>query len=232
MKTFTATPDDVTLKRVPERAVVFLAALARRPDLRAHLAPLGFDAAAAAEGAALLTALLVPPAEAPVPLRPDAPTAAAALAQVAVDGRRWATRVRATLTARAPALGARLFAALPAEPVLALVAVLGRLRVLATDAEPETAAVLALLEARGLGLGAAQALETRLAALTGRSPAEPRVPAALQDAAVAEHRARRVALYLWYREWAEIARSALPRRHDLIALGLAAPRQGTRALAA
>lgn len=220
----TATPNAVTLKRTPERALHFLIVLAQRPALRRALAGVGFSEAEAAEGMRLISRLALPD---PAVFEPDAtsPAHAAAEARLAVDARALFKRGRAALERAVPEVAAELFDDLPAGTpgTLTIIHLVQRLRALQADPRPAAAQAVAVLEARGLGRAHLEILQGSLDVVMHMAP---RPPVSAQAAAPVEsHQARLLALYLWYREWAEAAHATFTKRQDLIALGLAKPQR-------
>jgi hypothetical protein len=224
----TATPNAVTLKRTPERALHFLIVLAQRPALRRALAGVGFTEAEAAEGMRLISRLTLPDAAV---VEPDAtsPAHAAAEARLAADARALFKRGRAALERAVPDLAAELFGDLPAGTpgTLTIIHLYQRLRALQQDTRPLAVKANAVLEARGLGRAHLDAMKASLdvvmrlapqAAGAGQTPAM--APPPLES-----HAERLLAVYLWFREWSEAAHATFTKRQDLIALGLAKPQR-------
>jgi hypothetical protein len=226
----TSGPDvtDDTLDRSVARAVKFLLGVGTIADVRQALDARGYDDAEHARAWTLVDRVsgrtsLVPPAVKPAASR-------------SVDARRaleaWIAQnlpiAAASLQFSFPAQHAFVFAggleaADGADGVVAAQQFLARVEALGgpkrgADRDGDQKA-LAQLERRGVGADARAELRTLVAAVqkgdATRTPAAP----------VTADRADKRALYAWYTEWADIARSLVSRRDHLIRLGLASRRK-------
>lgn len=218
-----------TLDRTPGRTLVFLRAVGTSVAIRARLARCGYDEAEHARGWALLQASGgrfndVPPAN-------DGDEAVQeAIADVDAWDEDGLRIVNASLRHRHPAQHAYVMSGLKAstgvEAVMGVVTLLDRLDALEGAPEREGTreadhAALATLAARGVDKAERKRLRARVkqaqsfAGVEGpdeRAAFEARVRGALLEQ-------RR-----WYEEWADVARSVIKRRDQLIRLGLASRR--------
>jgi hypothetical protein len=223
-----------TLEQTPARALTFLRAVGTSVVLRAKLAEHGYSDAEHERGWVLMqeaSGQFEGPAPAPSVDDAAVQKAIADLDAWDEDGLRI---VNASLRARHPAQHAFVMRGLKASTGVQAVLGVGTLldRLDALESAPERAgtreadhAALATLAARGVG----QAERARLRAKVklAQSFAGTRGPA---EQAVFERRVRRglIEQRQWFEEWADVARSVIKRRDQLIRLGLASrrPRQG------
>jgi hypothetical protein len=232
MTTADTPPSRQVLDEAPTRAIRLLKTLGTHLQIRAVLAArgythddhregwnllhaaAGFDAPAAAPGAALATTL--------------DETVRSAITELDATDEPLLRILRASLGRRFPAQAAFVLdgveSAQGAGAILVVATLLDRLDALATDpARKKTRAAdreaLDLVTQRGYG-------PDRLKALRALVKQAQSSPAALPSAATAasddpSRAAALVALYAWWKEWSEIARAVIRRRDHLILLGLA-----------
>lgn len=234
-------PSAKVLKATPQRALAFLAGVARNPDIQRLLAARGWSLADYEEGWSRLRGSLGYASGTPQsPVRTLASEATEAIDAWDEPTFRIA---QATLRYRYPGQHAFLFAG-DVGPVRGVGAILpvvrfldrldalerGRGRPKATR-QADAAAVAALAKR---GIGAAErkrvrALIEQASQAEGLAPADsrPRPPTAPPEEDDDAHQAALLALYHWLHEWSELARITIRRRDLLIRLGLASPRRRT-----
>jgi hypothetical protein len=216
-----------TLDTIPGRALMFLRAGGTTPAIRAALATKGYEDTDHAEGWSLLHAASGFSASQPLGVVVDVTVRDAIVELDSLDEDLFRT-VRAALTRLHPAAATFVLDGLgPSTGAAAVVGVkqlLDRLDALekspdrkATRADDKAA--LATLTKRGLD----DAERARLRALVKRAEAPASAPTEPDDSAAKEqaHLAALVALYGWYADWSETAKTVVKRRDYLIRLGLA-----------
>ncbi len=219
----TTTPSRQVLEELPGRTVKFLRAVGTNRVIAAVLATRGYTTAVHREGWHLLHAVSgfeddMPPA---VDEDPGVRDAVAAIDAWDEPNFRIA---RATLAMKFPEQEAALFAGglAPAVGVGALLTVktfLDRLDALEHGSKTDKAALARLAE-RGITKDERKRLRgllTQAASAANIGPAEE--PA--QPAGADKKQEELIALYAWFSEWSEVARTLIKRRDHLIALGLA-----------
>jgi hypothetical protein len=221
-------PSDTVLQRITPRALDLVGAASRNRGIRAALQTRGYTQAVHEKGWEL--ALKAAGYRRPTPAVLERPEAADALAKIdAWDEPTF--RIAKAALAEFPDQQAFVFQDLSAQTGVASVAsvstFLDRLDTLesgegraATVAADQAA--LAKLALRGID--AKERAKTRgyLAVVSGPSSEAAELPSAEDDeAAAAELREARLAVWRWYSEWSEIAKAVIKRRDWLIQLGLA-----------
>lgn len=247
--TTTQGPSHSVLSDVPARALQLLSTLSRSIPIRAALAQRGYEDADHQEGWALL--LKVSGYREPVAtsstLSADVRDAVATLD--AWDEPNFRI-LRATLERRHPEQAAFVMEGLaPAEgaaAVLGVATLLDRLDALESGkgrkaTHKEDLAALATLAKRGITkeermrlralVETASRADMPEAAETLAAQAEPAASAKADKAKAAQAEAKN-ALYGWYREWSETARSVITRRDYLIRMGLSKRKSGKAAKSA
>jgi hypothetical protein len=209
----TAKPSDSVLAELPARAITFLRAIATRAPIRALLGEGGYGAEDHAEGLALLTRVC----DYRDTSSPGTPPSRAQSAMAAIHD--WVSthfpRLRAALERLHPS-AAGLFpdtnARHPEASLLALAQVIDRLR---RGPESRDSALMATLERRGLVRAELQRLGELVEAAQSAAPSSPYTPD------VEPRTDELIALYDWYRDWAETARRLIKRKDYRISLGIA-----------
>ncbi len=213
------------LEGIPGRALELLRGVASNPVIHSHLAAAGFQSSDYQEGWKRLHAAsgYVPEATAPL-VKSTVVVAMQQLDRWDEDGFR---RIRSGLERLHPAQAAFVFAgglaaSEGAQAVIGVKTLLFRLNELESGHEREATrnedhAALKTLSDRGI----TKAERSRLQGLvdTAETLTEPPVLPAL--AASAARQQALLALYAWYKDWAETARSVVKKRSHLITLGLA-----------
>jgi hypothetical protein len=217
-----------TLDTIPGRALAFLRAVGTTPAIRAALATKGYEDADHAEGWVLLHTASGFSSSAPLGVIVDVTVRDAIVELDALDEDLFRT-VRAALTRLHPAAGAFVLDGLgPSTGAAAVVGVKELLdRLDALESSPDRKATraddkgaLATLKKRGVD----DAERARLRALVDRAEAPASAPATPDDAAVQEQQrlSALIALYAWFADWSETAKTVVKRRDYLIRLGFAA----------
>ncbi len=216
-------PSARMLETLPERAFRFLMGAGTIPHIRLTLRRLGLSDAELDEGWRLLREVGTTPLERPSydPTNRERPEA---MARLETEGPVFLRRVAAAAQRFAPERAEALVGGLAEnEVIVALRVLFARLEALAADPAPDARALLAALDARRLGPDGRAGLVGALALLMSNwdAAAAPSLPEGDRDAAL-------LALHHWFTEWSETARAALPRRIDLIRVGLARMRRSGR----
>lgn len=223
--TFDTTPVRSVLEETPARALVFLRALGTNPSLNASLASVGYTKADHVEGWTLFLRAnghdeLV---------KPNVSPATQAVAEINAWEPVGFLRAQAALRRRHPEQERFVFADLVAakgmEAISPLSTFLDRLDELESGAARKSTrkadhAALATLATRGIDAAVRKHLRALLATAITQADAAPHL-----SLAEAKRQEALVGLYRWLQEWADMARSVLEQRNDLITLGLAKRRK-------
>jgi hypothetical protein len=206
------------VEAAPERALLFLRAVATNQQVRFAMASAGYGDAEQAEGWQLLLAASGYATQKP------AQDADAVARQAIIDLDDWDEagyrRIHAALERLHPEQDAFVFAGLEANrgptAVLGVAILLDRLDQLQAGSEADRAAI-ATLEKRGITANVREHLRGLVsvaqAAKPGDAPVVETVPATQPQALEA--------LHAWHRDWSETARAVVRRRDHLILMGLA-----------
>jgi hypothetical protein len=216
-------PARSTLEATPERALHFLTGAGRNKRARRLLETVGFDQAAYQQGWRLLQAAAGYENDGGAPIGTSDAAVVEAMKAIDAWDNLFFTRAAAVLEFDFPSQYERLFAGgLHAEQgpasVLAVKTFLDRLDALGAGDEADRAALAALARV-GLHAGERDRARSLLVAAQSLSP----LPAEVAPDGDPEVSQRE--LWQWYRKWSTLARTAVIRRADLIALGLASRRR-------
>jgi hypothetical protein len=197
----------------------FLEGATAKPSIRRKLEEVGLDDAECASAWRLLAELALAGDE-PAPVDRDE-AVVGARARLAVLGPSFARRVEAAALRVDPGLAQTLFARWSGSAPLAVSVpiLLDAVAALANDPRPAAATLIAVLRKRRLGEDAQAELRLLVDQARGVGAGAPAAAAPRSREAIL------LALYRWWREWAETARATLPRRADQIRLGIARPRR-------
>lgn len=218
-----------TLEQTPDRVAAFLRGVGVHPDIRSILFDHGYDEQIHLTGWTLLARSQMGSFDGLA----QKDGVAAAFQAVEAWNQIGYHRIHAALAGNHPDAAAYVFADLaPAKGIQAILnaeQVLDRLEALRTGSDAARSATAAddraaidLLAARGIGAPELAALAANVEAAKGAKAVPPMAPAVLaHDQALASLRS-------WFDEWSEVARAVLPRRDQLIRVGLAhrQPRKG------
>lgn len=211
-------PSDSTLEALPARVLMFLNAIATRAPIRALLYQAGFRTADHAEGWRLLMAAGEMRTQEAVGVEPF--RAKSAMAEIHA----WVTtnfrRYRAAIERLHPqwaGLFPEVDARYPTESLLAMAAMVESLQRGAAERDD---ALMALLSQRGLDLTELE----RLARLVADAQS---VDGGVcgEEPETDDRTTELVALYRWYRDWAESAKSVVKRKDYRLTLGISAKRE-------
>jgi hypothetical protein len=212
-----ARPSDSTLDQVPARALTFLITLAERPPIRALLYEAGFTFDDHEEGWRLLKT--VGTFNPDIPAAPSRSAAKAAGDEICTWVATHFRRYEAALLRLHPAWAELFPDTDPRYPAACLLAVATLTEQLRHGEASRDASLQRTLARRGL----TQDELTRLTTLVTTAQSATTVATAEEEREA--HVDERIALYHWYRDWAESAKRFVKRRDYRVALGISGKRE-------